>query len=109
MGMILKSIKLLLVIPYPTFSAAGSYGRGLKDILNSNDKFLCGINRFKNNMIIIITSSNRKKNALEEVIKNIHNCLNHPDKELANYEDLLLELISKDRIKLFPLPSSDTD
>ena len=66
----------MLVIPDSVLGPEGNYGKGLKDILEANDKFLNGINRFKNNMMIIISFSPRKTN-LAAVYKKINSCLNH--------------------------------
>lgn len=40
-------------------SSAGSYGKGLKEILEANNKFLGGINRFKESVMFLITFSGR--------------------------------------------------
>lgn len=55
----LKKIKIVLVIPASTMSSAGSYGKGLKEILEANNKFLGGINRFKESVMFLITFSGR--------------------------------------------------
>lgn len=108
MGKILRNVKLMLVIPYLTLTAAGSYGSGLKDILESNENFL-GISNFKDNIVIIITFAPRMKLALEEVIKNIKFCMNHADGKLSKYSELLMSVIEKGRIRLFPQPNMETD
>ena len=62
MGKVLKKLKILLVMPAWTFTICGSYGRGLKDILADIDKFLIDINRYKDNIIFLITFVNSRPN-----------------------------------------------
>lgn len=57
-----KSIKLLLTVPEQVLTAEGSYGSELKKYMEALDKFLGGINRFKNNIIFIVNFAKRRKN-----------------------------------------------
>ena len=52
--------KLVFMIPETVFTSEGNYGLGFKQILQINDKFLGGINKFKDNTIFIITFAKRK-------------------------------------------------
>lgn len=56
------SLKLLLTVPEQVFTAEGSYGSELKKYMESLDKFLRGVNRYKDNMILIVTFAKRRKN-----------------------------------------------
>lgn len=103
-GKKLRRIKIVLVIPDSVLGPEGNYGRGLKDILEANDKFLNGINRFKNNMMIIISFSPRKTN-LAAVYKKINSCLNHQDGVLKKFKLLINEVMDNNRVKLFAKPS----
>jgi hypothetical protein len=47
MGKIVKNTKLIIMLPSSDLKPQGSYGKGLKDILLANDKFLKGINKYK--------------------------------------------------------------
>jgi hypothetical protein len=55
----LKKIKLVLVVPASVFTAEGSYGSEFKKILASANKFLGGIDKYKNNMILLINFADR--------------------------------------------------
>lgn len=46
-GKLVRKVKILLLIPASSVTSEGSYGRGLKDVLSANDKFLKDINRCK--------------------------------------------------------------
>lgn len=108
MGNILKKIKLLFVMPASTFTSEGSYGRGLKDILAANDKFLMDINRYKDNIVFLISFANRRSNEPEQIKQNILKCLDHKDKALEKYRELIEHVFQQDRVRLIPKPS-DSD
>ena len=73
----LKKIKIILVIPASTMTSAGSYGKGLKDILEANNKFLGGINNYKKSIMFLITFSERYPKIPELTVQDILKCHKH--------------------------------
>ena len=103
-GKSVKKVKIILMIPETVLGPEGNYGRGLKDILESNDKFLKGINKFRDNIMIVISFASRRS-TLQSIYEKINRCLEHEDRVLETYRGLLTEVMNQGRVKLFPKPS----
>jgi hypothetical protein len=43
-----------MVVPASTFKSSGSYGNEFKKLLDSTDKFLGNLNKYSQNIILII-------------------------------------------------------
>lgn len=107
MGKSLSKVKILFMVPASVFSAEGSYGSEFKKYLQSSNKLLGGLNNYKDNIMIIITFANRRKTELANILKNIQACLDHSDKALEEYKELILHLTKSKRIRLIAEPNYD--
>ena len=79
----------MLVVPARILGAEGSYGSEFKQYLHSLDKYLGGIQNYKNNIMLVINFAERRKGQLKIVINNIRNIMNHEDNLVDKYKDLL--------------------
>ncbi len=52
---------MLLFVPASAFDPQGSYGSEFKKILASTDKLLGGINKYKTNIVLIVTFAERRQ------------------------------------------------
>jgi hypothetical protein len=47
----------MMVVPASTFTSSGSYGSDFKKLLASTDKFLGNLNKYSQNIILIVNFS----------------------------------------------------